>query len=241
LRRFRLTLPALIRLSIASVLRRPRVTRRWVVWTVLALALGLGVIVLSVWMGVRFKGKRDYYFGEKRLETFASVGVLFWSAGVCLAIAVKRVAGTPFAPFWRNAAILFAFLGLDELLQIHENLDRAIHWVFRADPKHPVTDHLDDLIVLSYLFVAVAIAWRHLPRLLQLTAMLQMLCAGAVLTLGMVAMDIVGDDKVIEDGLKLMAGVVIVMGFGAAYEDPLLREIAESDIEGRGFAVTSAL
>jgi hypothetical protein len=221
-----LTPPALIRLSIASLFRKPRITRRWVVWTVLSLAMGLAVIVFSVWLATSRGKKPDYYFGEKRLETLASVGVLLWSAGVCLAIALKRVPVTPFAPFWRNSAILFGYLALDDLLQIHENLDRAIHWVFRADPKHPVTDHLDDVIVLSYLFIAIAIAWRHLPRLLRLTAMLQMLAAGAALTVAMVAMDMMGDNKVVEDGLKLIAGVVIVMGFGAAYEDPLLREIA---------------
>jgi hypothetical protein len=221
-----LTLPALIRLSITGLFRRPRITGRWVVWTLLSLSVGVGLIVFSVRLAIS-QGKRpDHYFGERRLDTFASVGVLFWSAGVCFSIAVLRIPRTPFASFWRNAAILFFYLGLDELFQIHENLDRIIHWLCRADPHHPVTDHLDDLIVLSYLPIAVVIAWRHLPRLLQLTAMLQMLALGAILTLAMVAMDLVGDNKVAEDGLKLIAGIVIVMGFGAAYEDPQLAAIA---------------
>src|SRR5688572_11940819 len=125
----RLTPPALIRLSFASLFRKPRVTGRWIVWTTLSLAAGLAIIALSVWLAVRNGKKPDYYFGEKRLQTLASVAVLFWSAGVCLAIALQRIPHTPFAPFWRNAAILFAYLGLDELLQIHENIDKAIHWV----------------------------------------------------------------------------------------------------------------
>ena len=51
-------------------------------------------------------------------------------------------------------ALGFLFLGFDDLLSLHENIDRLIHLI-SGIKETPLTDHLDDFILLLYGIIAL--------------------------------------------------------------------------------------
>ena len=54
------------------------------------------------------------------------------------------------ANIWKLGAIGFFYLFLDEIAQIHEKIDFAIHYIFGIKSTE-FTDHIDDVVVLLYL------------------------------------------------------------------------------------------
>jgi len=56
-------------------------------------------------------------------------------------------------PFFISA-VGFLFLGLDDVLSLHENMDRLIHFILRIK-ETPWTDHIDDFILLLYGVIAL--------------------------------------------------------------------------------------
>jgi len=188
---------------------------RWAGWLA---AATLAVIVAVAAVSSYAEGNTHHYFGEKRFGTLASVAVLVGSGCVCFKIS-RRIAPDPFSRFWFWSAILFLFVGLDDLLLIHERLDRAFHAALGWDPDDPVTDHIDDLLLAVYVFPAVWLAWRHRARLLQLVPMIQLMGMAFVCFAGMVYLDFTSRSLFYEETLKLVAGVLIFLGFLTAYYD----------------------
>ena len=87
-----------------------------------------------------------------------------------------------FSKFWKSAGFIwfllfwgFLFLCLDELMAIHEGLDRTIHYILDIDRTN-LTDRLDDAIVLFYLYLfLVVLYWQRseLQRYRQVTSLFQ--------------------------------------------------------------------
>ncbi|HEU4370099.1 MAG TPA: hypothetical protein VFV05_17895, partial [Methylomirabilota bacterium] len=84
-------------------------------------------------------------------------------------------------------------------------------------PDHPVTDHLDDLIVASYGVAAMALAYVHRAYLASFRWTLVILAAAFPLFAAMVVLDFRHDWKSAEDALKVVAGTLIFVGFLAAW------------------------
>jgi len=61
---------------------------------------------------------------------------------------------------WLLMAWGFVYLSLDELLSIHEGMDRLVHWLF-AIRETGLTDRIDDLIILVYLFAGLVVLYFH--------------------------------------------------------------------------------
>ena len=59
---------------------------------------------------------------------------------------------------WQFFAMGFVFCALDELIQIHENIDKFIHWFFQIQ-ETILTDSIDDLIVLSYGIIGLLVIY----------------------------------------------------------------------------------
>ncbi|MCP5462011.1 MAG: hypothetical protein H7A34_02365 [bacterium] len=55
--------------------------------------------------------------------------------------------------FWYCIAVGFGYMAIDELCEIHENIDSAIHQILRITESH-LTDRIDDAIILIYLIIA---------------------------------------------------------------------------------------
>jgi len=115
------------------------------------------LIILTAWI------IGPLYFNHPigKLFDFCSVIALFATALVSF-LACRRLESesglkwrqNPAArPFFISGAGFF-FLGLDEALSIHENIDKLIHLVLRIK-ETPATDHIDDFIILLYGIVAL--------------------------------------------------------------------------------------
>lgn len=107
-------------------------------------------------------------------------------------------------------------LGLDDLFLVHESVDYWIHRLLSMNARHPVTRHLDDLIVAGYGVPALWLAYRYRADLAPLRWMVLILGAAAPLFAAMVVFDVLDWSKTVEESLKLFAGTVIFIGFYAA-------------------------
>ena len=155
----------------------------------LLLAGAFASIAILMWLGRTRHGLNHYYFKEWQPGTYLSVLVLM-AAGVLSATFARGLGKDPFARFWWLSAAGLVYLGLDDLLTIHESIDFEIHRLLARDPEHPVTRHLDDLIVAGYTPIAAALAYRYRLSIAPLRWTILIMVAAFVLFAGMVVYDL---------------------------------------------------
>ena len=182
---------------------------------VVLLVLCLAAITVLIWLGHVWYDKPHRFFAERKIGTHLSVANLLATA-VLSALSARRLGPVPFARFWRVAAVGFVWLACDDLFTFHEEIDRGVHALLGLDPEHPVTDHLDDLIVASYGVAAMVLAYRYRADLSRLTWMHLILAVGFALFTVMVLADLLDWSKALEESLKVVAGTLIFVGFLAA-------------------------
>jgi hypothetical protein len=180
------------------------------------LVLSLAAVVVLIQLGHAWHDDPHRYFGERKVGTYLSF-VNLVATGVVAALVACRLAGSPFARFWRAAAAGFVWLACDDLFVLHERIDRGVHALLGLDPDDPVTDHLDDLIVAGYGAAAVALAYAHRAPLAALRWMLVILTLAFAVFATMVVVDFFHLSKTVEDALKVVAGTLILVGFLAAW------------------------
>lgn len=176
---------------------------------------GLAAILTLIWLGQIRHDDPHHFFGERKVGTYLSFLNLV-GTGAVAAVIGRRLGPVPFARFWRVAAVGFVWLGCDDLFVFHERIDRGFHALFGLDPDHPVTDHLDDAIVAGYGVAALVLAHRYRRELARLPWMHLTLGTAFALFTGMVVVDVLHWSKTLEDGLKVLAGTLILVGFVAA-------------------------
>jgi hypothetical protein len=211
-----------MRERLAQVAHPGPLPRPVVVTGVALFAVTLALIAVLVWLGVLWHATPSKYFRERRIGTYYSGALLVTSAAVAAALA-RRDGPASSRRFWTVAALGFVYLTLDEVLTIHEEADRWAHAALGWDPKHWLTDHLDDAIVAVYGLVALGWTWWHRDALLRLrwTTILLMAAFGGFVI--MEILDSTGFSATAEDSLKLLAEVVIVLALLAGYHDLAVR------------------
>ncbi|HEV7301980.1 MAG TPA: hypothetical protein VGN72_21775 [Tepidisphaeraceae bacterium] len=200
------SLLALVRLSVRRVSPPPG-WRSVAKWVLLSNTL---VILLCVALSEWIYGNNHRLFGEKHLGTLAAVGVLVASGVVSLNIA-KRLPQTKVRQFWMSFGVLLCVVAFDDMFRLHERIDRWIHAAMSWNPHDRMTDHIDDVLVLSYVVPAFYLAWRHRLVLARATLMVQMLGVAVVTFIVHVAYDMFGWGAAIEEILKLTAGCFILL------------------------------
>jgi hypothetical protein len=95
---------------------------------------------------------------------------------------------------WRILSWTFYFLAIDEILKVHEHLDRSIHKIFKIK-ETTFTDHLDDVIVIFYGMVVVAIMLRQFKELGRFRAALRYFIPAALVAGVSLALDPICSDK----------------------------------------------
>jgi hypothetical protein len=197
-------------------LRRPGPPPPGLVAVGAMLVTGCLVAVLAmIWLGHAWYDNPHRFFGERKAGTYLSFLNLV-ATGAMAGVIARRLGPVPFARFWRLAAIGVVWLGCDDLFTLHERIDRGIHAVLGWDPDDPITDHLDDLIVAGYGVLALLLAHRYRVELARLTWMHLVLGGAFGLFTGMVVADFLHWPKTLEDGLKVLSGTLIFVGFLAA-------------------------
>ncbi len=140
---------------------------------------------------------------------------------------------------WLIMAIGFLFLAVDELVMLHELMDLVIHWVFQIQ-ESPLTDRLDDFIVLGYGAVAVATLFMYWAEVKQYRIALPFLIMAMTCVFLMVLFDAItnqndivplifgGDSdkiynnfKLFEEGLKIWAEGFFLLAFFFSYKKAL--------------------
>jgi len=181
----------------------------------------VAVIAVLIWIGIAWHAMPSRYFREHTAGTYYS-GALLITAGALAACVARRAGPASFRRFWAMAAAGFVYLGLDDVLRIHEEMDRSIHRFLGWDPEHWLTDHLDDAIVVFYGVVASAWAYYHREALLRLRWAARGLAVAFIGFGVMTVLDVLGIVPTVEESLKLLAEAMIVAGLFAAYRDPAL-------------------
>jgi hypothetical protein len=128
------------------------------------IASGVSIVLLSVTIVLLIAwttGPFYYHFASRRLVRIYSYIQLFTTAIVSFFVYRNLEKANPMR-WWQNpsarpffiSAIGFLFLGLDDVFSLHEGIDDLIHLVLHIE-KTPLTDHLDDLILLLYVVIAI--------------------------------------------------------------------------------------
>ena len=186
----------------------------WAAQAAVVIAL-VGAAVVAMVVAGSQEGHPAKYFGEGRVGTKLSAGLLLAAAALCVAIALDPQAGA-LRRFWIVSAVGFAYLSYDDLAMAHENIDRLVHQVLGWDPKNPVTTHLDDAIVAGYGVVAAWWAYRHRALLLQLPWTTSTMAIAFAWAAASVLFDAARDWKTIEESCKTIAEAFIVAALLAA-------------------------
>src|SRR5919106_1923878 len=196
---------------------------RVLVTGLILLGVTLVMIAVLVWLGIVWHATPSKYFRERRAGTYYSGALLIAAGAVAVGVA-SRTEGPSSRRFWHVAAAGFVYLALDDVLTIHEEIDRGVHALLGWDPGHWLTDHLDDAIVAVYGIVAVVWTYWHRTHVLRLRWTTLLLAAAFAGFTAMTALDFAGWSPTVEESLKLIAETFIVIALLAALHDPALRE-----------------
>lgn len=161
-------------------------------------------------------GQPGRQFGEGRIGTLVSVGLLAASGLVALKASFLPAARS-MRKFWWLFATLLLFAAADDMFKVHERLDVALNRLMGTDPEDPVFDRIDDVIVLAYAGLGCGtLGLLYIHRLLALNWMVRFFVLGGMFFLAMVGADMLRIGTAIEESLKLLAGACIFSGVAAA-------------------------
>ena len=134
---------------------------------------------------------------------------------------------------WLLIAIGFAYLAVDEIAMLHENIDYALHSI-AGFKESAYSDRLDDAIIGAYGVVGLVVLWKRRHYLMAFSASLPYFASGYFLLFVMVVLDAVTNRrdvvqalfadvhtetlallvlKAAEDGTKVFAEATFLIGF----------------------------
>lgn len=182
----------------------------------------LGGIAVVLLLGASHYGRASAYFAEGRGGTWFSAAV-FAAAGLLAMFAAARMGWARGRRFWAVAGLALVYLGADDAFAIHEAIDLWIHRMLGWNPRHPLTDHLDDVIVLGYGLFCFAWSRAHWPDIRRLRWAATTGVAAAAAAVAMVVCDVGSLSEAAEESLKTMAGALAGAAALAAALDPARR------------------
>lgn len=187
-------------------------------FTVLLLLL-LFDLILIVSISI-FSDNPKEYFKEFNLFTWISfiklliISYLSWNI-----YTERKPPGGSFSfnndhSIWFIVACGFIFLAFDELLSIHENVDKAIHKVLDM-PETGLTDRIDDAIILIYATLGIAVLYSYKNELIKFAKSIPYLAVGFLFLFLRISIDFITnrDDvipKIISDEI-LVSKLAIVL------------------------------
>ena len=172
------------------------------------------MIGILSFLGVYLHHSLDFFFHEGRLGTYYPVILLAFSSLSCFSLHLKETPSIVFIfqkPLnqkntWFWCGFAFAYLSLDDLLEIHEKIDFKLHhWLdaLAGIKSNAFTDKLDDLIVAIVLAAAVWFLIRYRKTFTAYPMMLSAYAFSCCLVLLMVVIDFLTNGGHI---LKLLIG-----------------------------------
>jgi hypothetical protein len=215
-RRAAVSLPARLVELLAPLRSPPPPPRRWVGLSIAILTIGTIAMVALMVAGYLHHGWPAYYLQDHQPGTWLSAGCLALAGLVSLATA-RRCLQRAGRRFWILAAATLFLATADDLFRLHEHLDLAIHAYFHADPKHPVTSHIDNVVIACYGIVALYYVRRRKEQILHLPWTAYALGIAFVLFVAMMILDFADRMMSLEDTFKTYSIFFILIGCLAAY------------------------
>ena len=189
----------------------------------LFIANGL-IVVVAVVLGDRANAPARH-FGESCFVTWVSGAQLLSIAYLNWQLWRSR-GGRFVLGGWREASLLWAliaagflFLAVDELVQIHEQIDQWIHALLRIK-ETAISDRLDDLIVAGYAVIGFSVLFVYRREFRLLRGDVSLVLLGCVLLLAMIVMDVLfrsGLVSAVEESFKLFSETAFLAAFYSAY------------------------
>ena len=164
----------------------------------LVFALEALLIVVAIAIGIAVYDNPKEPFGEDGFMTWVSAVQLLAIAFVARRIhAVRKAqisseayrASSSGLAIWFIVFLGFLFLTADEVLKIHENLDKSIHDLFGLE-QTGLTDRIDDLLVGLYGVIGLGVLYVFRGELRRYREALPFFVAGFVLLFTMVGFDL---------------------------------------------------
>ncbi|MEB3286220.1 MAG: hypothetical protein VKJ04_01830 [Vampirovibrionales bacterium] len=147
-----------------------------------------GLLIYAVSLGNR----PTSFMGEGKFITHLSFFQLMACGVTGLAAyfasgAYRQFLSSP-AAVWLIIGLGFLFLGIDEVTQIHENLEKWILAAFHL-PKNNITDRMDDFIILLYGLIGLGVIGRNFGYLRQFKDALPWVITAGVVAFASVMLD----------------------------------------------------
>ena len=173
----------------------------------LVLALDAAAVGAAVALGLAADDLTEH-FGEGRFISILSGLFLLATAVVAFRVfAIRRRTAGAFT--WRASYLLwavvaagFVYLAADELMEIHEALDAAVHRWLQLE-ETALSDRIDDLIVALYGIAGIAVLVAYRRELTRLRPGMGYLTLAFVLLFLMVGVDTLTNR---DDALRAMTG-----------------------------------
>ena len=128
--------------------------------TIAIIAFGIDILFMAIAIlrAIILQRSPMRYFGDQGFISWLSIIQLIVIAVLCWKISNCRQQPSKSSRFplkrnpvvfWRITALGMFFFSLDEIFQIHENLDKELHKIFQVQ-ETSLTGMLDDFIILFY-------------------------------------------------------------------------------------------
>jgi len=206
-------------------------------WTALLL---FGITALSLLLAPEGEDL-DYQFAEE--DGFATVlssftlAVAAAFAFVCLSIrSIRSIDDRKPTRMWGLFALGFAFLSIDEVFQIHEQIGWFLHDHVDSGPFR----NWNDVVVIGYGLIAIPLVWTVLPDFLKQKKMPELLALGFLFYVAHTLTDSFVEyatttSILIEESFKLACNLLIAIGVYSALKDELRqRSIGSNSIDRVG-------
>ncbi len=175
------------------------------------------VIILFILGYLQYKNPVEHFY-EGRPGTYFSFFLLLFSAYYSYKVYKLRK-----KYIWLIFSIGFVYLGLDEIIAIHEKIDWLFHQIFRIK-ETKITDNLDNLVLVIYAVVGIILIKRNIKELRQ-GYFLNFFLTGMALFLFMIIADIINSAgllfpeifEMVEELTKLLAESSFLLGIYSVY------------------------
>ncbi len=166
--------------------------------TLLTQLFALNIIAMAVAIPAGLYGQYEdpgRWFREGRLMTWISFFQIVFVGILAEKIYKLRRAGEKFdwkeqASVWRLASVGFYWLAFDEILRVHEAIDRYAHKILQLEITE-MSDRADDLIVALYGIIGLCVFYYYRREVLHYVKSFGWFFCGFALFFIMVAMDLV--------------------------------------------------
>lgn len=128
---------------------------------------------------------------------------------------------------WLLISVGFLYLFLDEIALIHENIDKAIHFILRLT-ETSLTDRIDDVIVAVYAVIGIAVLRYFRDEILKFKNAIPYLVAGFILLSIRVVIDILTNRADIIPGIISDPELLLIVSDSLAVAEGLMKIAAES-------------